>query len=121
MKFLLDVGITPQLGRMLEASGHSFRYVPQYYPNTSSDVEILEIARQEGEVIITHDTDFGALLAFSEASSPSVILFRIHHINAELFHNLITENWPEIEQPLLAGSVVVIEVNSIRIRKLPFN
>lgn len=93
MKFLLDVGISPALGRLLESNGHTFRYVPDHYSNRSSDKEILEIARQNDETIITHDLDFGTNLAFSGHDKPSVILFRIHHINAELFFKLISENW----------------------------
>lgn len=29
MRFLLDVGISPRLGKLLEADGHDFRYVPK--------------------------------------------------------------------------------------------
>ena len=119
MKFLLDVGISPELGRMLEAAEHSYRYLPEHYPRTSTDAQILEFARENDEVIITHDTDFGTLLAFSAEEAPSIILFRIHHISAELFFKLITENWAEIELPLEEGALVVIEVNSIRVRRLP--
>ena len=46
MKFLLDVGITPALGRLLEADGHSFRYLPDFYSNKTTDANILDIARQ---------------------------------------------------------------------------
>jgi predicted nuclease of predicted toxin-antitoxin system len=79
MKFLLDVGITPALGRLLEQDGHSYRYLPDFYSNRTSDESILEIARQNDEIIITHDLDFGTSLAFSGLNKPSVILFRIHH------------------------------------------
>lgn len=119
MKFLLDVGITPVLGRLLEAGGHSFRYLPDFYSNKTTDAHIIDIARQNGEVVITHDLDFGTLLAFSGQRLPSVILFRLHHISAELFYRLITTNWKVIEQPLQEGAFVVIEASSVRIRMLP--
>lgn len=119
MKFLLDVGITPGLGELLEVDGHTFRYVPHHYSNKLSDYHILEFARQENEVVITHDLDFGKLLAFSGQSAPSVILFRIHQISAEVFYRLLREIWPSIEGPLTRGALIVIEVNSVRIRELP--
>ena len=53
MKFLLDVGISPALGNKLEAAGHEFRYLPDHYSNKSTDSEILEIALEAGEIIIT--------------------------------------------------------------------
>jgi len=119
MKFLLDVGISPALGQLLEVNGHEFRYLPDHFSNKTSDSGILEIARQAEEVIITHDLDFGRLLAFSGERMPSVILFRIHHINAEVFHELLVQNWEIIAEPLATGALVVIEMESIRVRMLP--
>ena len=120
MKFLFDVGISPRLGKLLMADGHSYRYLPDFYSNKSSDTEIIKIAIENEEVIITHDLDFGFLLAFLGQNRPSVILFRIHHIEPHLFHKLISDYWNTIEEPLLTGSLVIIEKNSIRIRRLPF-
>jgi predicted nuclease of predicted toxin-antitoxin system len=121
MKFLFDVGISPRLGKLLMTQGHSFRYLPNHYSNKTPDFDILEIAIENDEVIITHDLDFGTLLAFSGQNSPSVILFRIHHIEPVLFYKLILDNWDTIEQPLESGSLVIIELNSIRIRPLPIS
>jgi predicted nuclease of predicted toxin-antitoxin system len=121
MKFLLDVGISPFLGRLLEAEGHEFRYLPDHFSNKTPDSGILEIARQAGETIITHDLDFGKILAFSGDSMPSVILFRIHHIHAEVFHELLNQSWEHIAEPLATGALVVIETESIRIRMLPIS
>jgi predicted nuclease of predicted toxin-antitoxin system len=119
MKFLLDVGISPRLGKLLTANNHTYRYLPDFYSNKTSDADILEIAIENQEVVITHDLDFGSLLAFSRKSQPSVILFRIHHIDPELFYNLISENWDTIEDPLSKGSLVIIETDTIRMRYLP--
>ena len=121
MKFLLDVGISPALGRLLEAEGHEYRYLPDHFSNKTSDSSILEIALQAGETIITHDLDFGKLLAFSGKSMPSVILFRIHHINAAVFHELLTQNWEFIVEPLESGALVVIDIESLRVRMLPIS
>ena len=121
MKFLFDVGISPRLGKLLMTNGHSYRYLPDFYSNKTSDVGIMEIAIENEEVIITHDLDFGTLLAFSGQTRPSVIMFRIHHIEPKLFYRLILENWDKIEEPLENGSLVIIETNSIRIRRLPLS
>lgn len=119
MKFLLDVGITPKLGLLLEADGHSFRYVPDHYSNKTSDADILELARQNEEVVITHDLDFGAQLAFSAQPLPSVILFRIHHVDENRFYHFISKHWSLIEMPLERGALVIFEAAAIRIRELP--
>lgn len=119
MKFLLDVGISPRLGMLLEEAGHTFRFVPDYYSNRLSDVEILEVARQHQEVLIAHDLDFGTQLAFSGYESPSVIIFRIHHINPELFFDLLMSCWAAIESPLTTGALILIEQSNVRVRNLP--
>ena len=119
MKFLLDVGISPELGRLLESIGHSFRFVPDHYSSKSSDAEILNIAAENGEVVITHDLDFGMLLAFSRQAMPSVVLFRIHKISPSRFFALMTANWSVIDWPLQEGSFVVFDENGLRIRRLP--
>ncbi len=119
MKFLLDVGISPRLGVLLEGEGHTFRFVPDHYSNRLSDTEILEAARQNEEVVIAHDLDFGTQLAFSGSADPSVVIFRIHHINPELFFGLLMAYWEAIEVPLMEGALVLIEQSNVRIRALP--
>lgn len=119
MKFLLDVGISPRLGILLAEAGHTFRFTPVHYSNRLSDADILDVALQNEEVIIAHDLDFGTQLAFSGATAPSVIIFRIHHINPALFFQLIMSCWEVIEMPLNEGALILIDQTSVRIRLLP--
>lgn len=107
------------MGMLLEQAGHTFRFVADYYSNKLPDAEILEIARQNGEVVIAHDLDFGMQLAFSGAAFPSVIILRIHHINPEVFFQLLLACWETIEIPLVGGALVLIEKSTFRIRTLP--
>jgi len=119
MKFLLDVHMPPILASSLEEEGHQYRLLAKIADPKSLDMEIIEIARLSGEVILTHDLDFGTLLAFSNASSPSVIIFRIPQINFSVLYQLIKENWVTVEDPLNKGAIVVFQANAIRIRELP--
>lgn len=119
MKFLLDVHMPAELAESLEMEGHKCRMLAKIADPRSLDEEIIEIARQNNEVVLTHDLDFGTLLAFSNADSPSVVIFRISHINAHLFSNLIVNNWTAIQSPLENGAIVVFQESAIRIRALP--
>jgi predicted nuclease of predicted toxin-antitoxin system len=89
------------------------------YSNGISDAEILEIPREHQEVVVTHDLDFGTQLAFSGKETPSVVIFRVHHINTEVFFQLFSAAWETIEEPLEIGALVVIEKLSVRVRFLP--
>jgi predicted nuclease of predicted toxin-antitoxin system len=119
MQFLLDVNIPPSLGVRLASLGHSYRWVPLCMDPSTSDLLIIQEAIDSNEVILTHDTDFGTLLSFFGSSKPSVILFRIDKVNAEIFFNLLTVNWLILGTPLTEGALIIIEADKLRIRKLP--
>lgn len=119
MKFLLNMNTPRELGRRLTAKGHECRHVGNIGMSQASDVEIMEEAKTNKEVIITHDLDYGHLLAFSGESKPSVIIFRLRNTHADNLFVRIINAWSEIEKPLFEGAIVVIEDSVIRIRKLP--
>ncbi|WP_169521645.1 DUF5615 family PIN-like protein [Spirosoma spitsbergense] len=119
MQFLLDVNISPSLGARLASLGHSYRWLPLCMDPSTSDLLIIQEAIDSNELILTHDTDFGTLLSFFGSSKPSVILFRIDKVNAEIFFNLLTVNWLILGTPLTEGALIIIEANKLRIRKLP--
>lgn len=119
MKFLLDVNIPPSLGKSLRALGHSYRWAPDCMDPTSSDLHIIREATTSGEIILTHDTDFGTLLSFFATTKPSVVLFRIDKVDTDLFYRLLTENWGSISQPLEEGALVIFQDDRFRVRFLP--
>jgi len=119
MDFLLDVNVTPSLILLLERDGHKCRHAVTLGLGTASDEKIVDFARLSGEVIITHDLDFGTIMVFSGKNKPSVIIFRIHLISTLIFFNLIKLNWSRIEEALNQGSIVVFEESNVRIRHLP--
>jgi predicted nuclease of predicted toxin-antitoxin system len=85
----------------------------------ASDSAILAEGKARGECVITHDLDYGQLLAFSGDSTPSVITFRLRRANTQrIFERLIAE-WQQIQDALDAGAVVTIEDAARRVRLLP--
>jgi len=61
----------------LRSQGHDAIHLHEEGLDRLTDPEILEKARWEGRVLLTHDLDFSQLLALSKAASPSVIVFRL--------------------------------------------
>ncbi|MCC6723525.1 MAG: DUF5615 family PIN-like protein [Saprospiraceae bacterium] len=119
MKFLLDVHMPPRLARMLFGLGHECRLATQVTIESAPDIELVSIARQNDETILTHDLYFGTLLSFSGATKPSVVIYRFQEINADIFFSLLVDNWAAIESALETGAIVILEPSSIRIRALP--
>jgi predicted nuclease of predicted toxin-antitoxin system len=120
MKFLVDNPVSPLLADALRRAGHDAVHVCNYHLQSADDATILARATQERRVIITADTDFGFLLARRRTRRPSVLLFHhsFPHRPSEQIRILL-ENLPELTDALRQGSLIVLEKQRIRIRKLP--
>lgn len=119
MKFLLNMNVPPSLGKKLAEQGHEYRHVRDIGMAAADDRRITQEAQTQHEIIVTHDLDYGALLAFSGAASPSVIIFRLRNVHPQHLFSRMMRVWSEIAEPLSEGALVVIEDAVLRIRKLP--
>lgn len=119
MKFLLNMNVPPQLGVRLSEIGHICRHVKDIGMARAKDSEIIEEAKTQQEIILTHDLDYGTLLAFSGEPTPSVLIFRLRNTKPEALFARLIAAWVDIEEALKEGAVVVLEDLALRIRKLP--
>jgi len=119
MRFLINMNIPRDLVTLLKAYNHLSRHVGDIGMARAEDSAIVEEAKKNKEIIITHDLDYGHLLAFSGKSAPSVIILRIRNMRVEYILERILEALSKIEKALIEGAVVVIEDVSIRVRYLP--
>jgi len=113
------MNVPRELGRRLTAAGHVYRHVGDIGMAQASDVAIIEEAKENEEIIVTHDLDYGHLLAFSGEPMPSVIIFRLRNTHPDNLFTRIMGTWSEIEEPLLEGAIVALEDATFRVRKLP--
>lgn len=119
VRFLLDMNLPRSLARLLLNDGHAARHVADLGLDRATDAEIVEVARIADEIILTHDLDFGHLLAFSGESRPSVIIFRFERAKAAIVHQRLVSIWPLVHDALAAGAMVVVRDDALRVRRLP--
>ena len=76
--------------------------------------------RAEQRVLVSADTDFGALLSRSGAKFPSVLLVRrpVGRRAAEQAATILA-NLPTVAEDLEAGAIVVLTDEWVRIRRRP--
>jgi predicted nuclease of predicted toxin-antitoxin system len=121
VKFLLDEKQSPNIADLLAEAGHDAVHVRDLDMKGSPDVAVLATARGDDRVVISADTDFGELLAASNADGPSVLLLRRQQQRrAHEIASLILANLGEVAQDLQSGAVVVLDDDRVRIRSLPF-
>jgi predicted nuclease of predicted toxin-antitoxin system len=119
MKFLLDMGISPEAAAFLRGLGYEATHLHDEGLDTLPDPSILVKAREHGYVLLTHDLDFPELVAASRAALPSVVVFRLHDMKPESvnFHlrKVLDRAGPELER----GAIVSVTDGLIRVRVLP--
>ena len=119
MKFLLNMNMSRELGKLLVSQGHEYRHVGDIGLARAEDIDIVAEAKEKQEIILTHDLDYGNLLAFSGELVPSVIIFRLRNTQPKNMFIRLINTWPKIQLPLIKGAIVILEDATLRIRELP--
>ena len=119
MTFLVDNALSPEVAHLLRAAGHDAVHVRDYDLQAADDPTVLERADTEARILISADTDFGALLMIQKRPRPSVILFRrgAPRRPAKQAELLLT-HLESFAADLAHGAIVVFQQNRIRIRRL---
>lgn len=119
MKFIADMNISPQTIEILKERGYIIKRVTEILESNAGDEEIIDLAVSEESTIITQDLDFSYLLAKRSMSKPSIVTLRINIVKPVRVAKILEIVLPQVESELNKGSIVIVEEERIRIRKLP--
>jgi predicted nuclease of predicted toxin-antitoxin system len=120
VRFLVDSALSPVLCVDLQRAGHDAVHVRDVGLQAGEDEKVFERAAAEGRILVSADTDFGAILALRQAIRPSLILFRTTAWRRALDQAaLLLDHMDVLEESLERGCIAIIEETRIRVRLLP--
>jgi predicted nuclease of predicted toxin-antitoxin system len=119
VKFLVDMPLSPALAVWLGDQGYDAVHAAELGLNRAPDIEIIARAKQDGRTIITIDLDYPRLLALARTTEPSLILFR----DGDWSEADVIVRMREILRALtavdIAQSIIVVDRDRVRRRRLP--
>lgn len=113
------MGISPETVRWLRQQGSDALHLHEQGFDRLSDSAILAKARAEQRILLTHDLDFGQLLAGSGATLPSVILFRLTDMRPESVNHQLEQILRQAQKDLMQGAIISVREGQIRVHPLP--
>jgi predicted nuclease of predicted toxin-antitoxin system len=119
MKFLADMGISHRTVSFLRGEGYEAIHLHDVGLDELPDPDILAKARNEGYVLLTHDLDFGELLAASGADLPTVITFRLSDMTPNNVNRYLSDIVTHHSTLLVEGVIISVTESRIRARHLP--
>jgi predicted nuclease of predicted toxin-antitoxin system len=69
-------------------------------------------------VVLSRDLDFSAIASTGQ-QSPSLVSLRLASSRLEYVNPVLAKVLPEVEEQLLAGAIVTVEDQRVRVRRLP--
>jgi predicted nuclease of predicted toxin-antitoxin system len=121
MKLLLDMNLSPSWVEVLDQGGFQAVHWLNVGRPDAPDSEIMNWARENRHVVFTHDLDFGAILAATQVSRPSVVQFRDQDISPHAAGQKVVSLLTTYQTYLEEGALLIVDSSRNRIRILPLN
>ena len=119
IKILIDMNLSPDWVDFLESRGWPSVHWSHVGDHDAPDDLIMQWAAEHGYVVFTHDLDFGAILALTRASGPSVIQIRVEDVSPRGMGTYALSTLEGCAAELSEGAWVVVEPHRRRVRILP--
>ena len=119
MRLLIDMNMSPDLCSKFQAVGREAQHWAALGAPNAPDTTIMAYAKSHGLVVLTHDLDFGAILAATHAEGPSVVQIRTEDVMSDRFVSLVSIALTRFESELTEGALVIVDEGRSRVRILP--
>ena len=119
MKLIIDMNLSPRWVTLFTSAGMEAAHWSTLGAQNAQDSEIMAFARMHDCVVLTHDLDFGAILAATHGEKPSVVQIRAEDVSPDVVGNQVIIALRQMESELEEGALLTIDPNRTRLRILP--
>lgn len=119
MKILVDMCLSPEWVDYFATQDIEAGHWSDLGDPKASDRVIMDFALSHQMAVFTHDLDFGGILTRTQAVGPSVIQVRSKDPFPEVIGVLVASAIVEHAAHLVAGVLLTIEPDRMRVRILP--
>lgn len=119
VQLVVDMNLSPEWVAELARHGWSATHWSTVGDPAAEDSVVMAWALAGGYVVFTHDLDFGALLALTHATGPSVLQVRGQNVLPEDIGPIVIAALRKYDAELAAGALVVVDSKKSRVRLLP--
>ncbi|MCF8212035.1 MAG: DUF5615 family PIN-like protein [Rhodoferax sp.] len=119
MKLLIDMNLSPRWVETFSSVGIPAVHWSNPGANNAPDSEIMAYASKNGYVVITHDLDFGAILAATQGEKPSVVQIRADDVSPAAIGSQVIGALRQMATELENGALLIIDPSRTRLRLLP--
>jgi predicted nuclease of predicted toxin-antitoxin system len=119
MKLLVDMNLSPRWVETFSRAGIEAVHWSSLGVANAPDSEIMAFASKKGYVVITHDLDFGAILAATQGEKPSVVQLRADDVSPTAIGAQVIMALRQMATELENGALLIIDPVRTRLRVLP--
>ncbi len=119
MRFFVDMPLSSKLAAWLRNLGHDVVQANDLAMNAASDTAILQFATAQSRAIITADLDFPRLFSLMGSVGPGLILLRGGQYSDLESIECVGRVLRSVPPDQGAQAIVVVDLERIRVRRLP--
>lgn len=113
------MNLSPRWVKVLADAGIVAAHCSMLGANDAPDSMIMAYANANDYVVLTHDLDFGAILAATHGEKPSVVQIRADDVSPDVIGRQVIGALQQMASELEEGALLTVDPNRTRLRVLP--
>jgi predicted nuclease of predicted toxin-antitoxin system len=120
MKILIDMNLSPRWVKLFDDADVESVHWSTIGATNAPDSEIMDYAKANNYIVLTHDLDFSAILAVTHGEKPSVVQIRAENVSPDVIGWPVIAALRQMATELEEGALITVDPKRTRLRLLPF-